>query len=684
MASLSSTLAALRSENEELRARILDLESDLELRDERIETLESEMRCFMDIASFDSNGQQSQSVSIGEDDPVDEIIGSALEELCISSPVLSVPLDGDKENKELAAHENANIGAISVETLYDDAQLEEERALILSPEIQQKGSARDSIMDTRRVTLSHFKDFSSPEKLVQLFTELNENADEALYAQSSPSEIQSKHLTARRRASTNIHPLPAPLTDSNTTGTGLTTISCTEDKNTRRSSLGHINTDAHSSQVKNFNKRLSLTPTHDSDDSGFLEQSVFYDVASPKSEYPQEDDDEDDLDLDGTIHGHGKHSNQASPRHMATDTSLLSLDEHSPSSVNNSPTNFVDTHSQVLKTPGNKTGGLQGLVSPPSGSEDMESSESDVLISSMTKKRADEVPPEITYSTFLHRILMPSSSDLASTVQRFLLSIAGNNDNSTSVQSFLNNDDDKAHLNIHNHSNEMSNKCSRFFDSMEAQIRTHASWRAETEDNVKCIRDHLETYVFLQIYPYAYATVEREYAEEEASVYKKMLILSQFLAPRNLDVDYPELQRNDSLYKIAGEELRKMNRHTIPSEKMACIIRSASLVSRVLSVVRLKHGHSVHSGADDFLPLFIYVVLKSKARNLVLNCEYISAFYNPTRLMGMAGYTLMNLRSALQFINEMSSGDISHMSVSEFETNFAIFEKRIEAKLAKK
>ena len=127
-----------------------------------------------------------------------------------------------------------------------------------------------------------------------------------------------------------------------------------------------------------------------------------------------------------------------------------------------------------------------------------------------------------------------------------------------------------------------------------------------------------------------------------------------------------------------------MNRHTIPSEKMACIIRSASLVSRVLSVVRLKHGHSVHSGADDFLPLFIYVVLKSKARNLVLNCEYISAFYNPTRLMGMAGYTLMNLRSALQFINEMSSGDISHMSVSEFETNYAIFEKRIEAKLAKK
>jgi hypothetical protein len=49
-------------------------------------------------------------------------------------------------------------------------------------------------------------------------------------------------------------------------------------------------------------------------------------------------------------------------------------------------------------------------------------------------------------------------------------------------------------------------------------------------------------------------------------------------------------------------------------------------------------------GADDFLPLLIWVVLHCHVPQLVSNCEYIQSFHNPIHLRGKAGYCLVNLR----------------------------------------
>jgi hypothetical protein len=64
-------------------------------------------------------------------------------------------------------------------------------------------------------------------------------------------------------------------------------------------------------------------------------------------------------------------------------------------------------------------------------------------------------------------------------------------------------------------------------------------------------------------------------------------------------------------------------------------------------------------GADDFLPAFIYVVLKSCVPRLQSNCEYIQAFHSPDRLMGKSGYCFVNLRSAIEFISSMDASQIS-------------------------
>ena len=80
-------------------------------------------------------------------------------------------------------------------------------------------------------------------------------------------------------------------------------------------------------------------------------------------------------------------------------------------------------------------------------------------------------------------------------------------------------------------------------------------------------------------------------------------------------------------------------------------------------------------GADDFLPAFIYVVLKSNVPRLQSNCEYIQSFHNPDRLMSRSGYCFVNLRSAIEFVLSMDATSIS-IDPEYFDNQLAEAEQR--------
>lgn len=125
---------------------------------------------------------------------------------------------------------------------------------------------------------------------------------------------------------------------------------------------------------------------------------------------------------------------------------------------------------------------------------------------------------------------------------------------------------------------------------------------------------------------------------------------------------------NETLLTLAGEELRKMNSMRAPGEKIECVIKCVTIIFRSLSLARVKQeavetnkdrSNPTFAGADDFLPLFIWVVLTSRVPSLFSNCEYIQMFLSPARLMSKSGYCLINLRSAIEFVSYIEPSSIN-------------------------
>ena len=178
------------------------------------------------------------------------------------------------------------------------------------------------------------------------------------------------------------------------------------------------------------------------------------------------------------------------------------------------------------------------------------------------------------------------------------------------------------------------------------------------------------------IHDLAYDSVVPATMDEDEEL-KRQLEILQFLPEEALDI--PVDLQNDVVWAVASNELRKINSYRTPGEKIGCIVACSALITRFLGAAKLKAGEGGDPGADEFLPLFIWVVLKAKCPFLYRNTEYISIFHHPTRLMGMSGYCLMNLRSALEFLRELKTADNISMDKAEFSRLYDAAADRIDA-----
>lgn len=99
---------------------------------------------------------------------------------------------------------------------------------------------------------------------------------------------------------------------------------------------------------------------------------------------------------------------------------------------------------------------------------------------------------------------------------------------------------------------------------------------------------------------------------------------------------------------------------------MECVILSCRTLGALLQSGN-KSGND--AGADDFLPAFIYIVLKSGIPKLPSTVEYISRFRHPDELLSEGGYCLTNLSGAVSFLHNCGGCDFD-IYPDEFERQY--------------
>ncbi|KAI1770282.1 hypothetical protein F4818DRAFT_433577 [Hypoxylon cercidicola] len=133
----------------------------------------------------------------------------------------------------------------------------------------------------------------------------------------------------------------------------------------------------------------------------------------------------------------------------------------------------------------------------------------------------------------------------------------------------------------------------------------------------------------------------------------------------HLDIPPISSESSKKFLELAEQELLKIRTYRAPRDKIICVLNCCKVIFGLL-----KHNKS-DSSADSFMPLLIYVVLRSNPDHLVSNVQYILRFRNQEKLSGEAGYYLSSLLGAIQFIENM---DRTTLTISDEE-----FDKNVEA-----
>ncbi|XP_066389042.1 vacuolar protein sorting-associated protein 9A-like [Miscanthus floridulus] len=239
----------------------------------------------------------------------------------------------------------------------------------------------------------------------------------------------------------------------------------------------------------------------------------------------------------------------------------------------------------------------------------------------------------LAWHDFLERMRQPSAAEFVKSIKSFIVTFSNRapdpEKDSAAVQEFL--------------------------ENMEGAFRAHTPWAGSSEEELESAGEGLEKYVMTKLFNRVFASVPEDVKSDE-ELFEKMSLLQQFIRPENLDIK-PEYQ-NETSWLLAQKELQKINMYKAPRDKLACILNCCKVINNLLLNASIVSNENP-PGADEFLPVLIYVTIKANPPQLHSNLLYIQRYRRQTRLVSEAQYFFTNILSAESFIWNIDGESLS-------------------------
>jgi len=124
--------------------------------------------------------------------------------------------------------------------------------------------------------------------------------------------------------------------------------------------------------------------------------------------------------------------------------------------------------------------------------------------------------------------------------------------------------------------------------------------------------------------------------------------LAAFVTPNHRDLKIPRRYQYECPWPAAQAELRRLAAFKMPEDKVQCITRVSKIIMNLLSLAQDKSA----PGADDFVPVLVFVIIKANPPSLLSTVQYVDNFYRD-RLQGEDCYWWMQFVGAVEFIKTM-------------------------------
>ncbi|KAF9006165.1 hypothetical protein BDQ17DRAFT_1389729 [Cyathus striatus] len=201
-----------------------------------------------------------------------------------------------------------------------------------------------------------------------------------------------------------------------------------------------------------------------------------------------------------------------------------------------------------------------------------------------------------------------------------------------------------------------------FLNFISVQMRTCDVWKNASEAEFDNSMEGMEKLVMNRLYEFTFTPqVARSIPPRPitADDLERDRVLSQRIAL------FGWLEEKHLIFLRVKEarELLKINHYKAPRDKLICVLNCCKVIFGLLRHLKKEEG------ADSFVPILIFVVLKANPEHLLSNVEFINRFRNPAKLQSEAGYYLSSLMGAVSFIETMDHTSLSNITQDEFEKN---------------
>jgi hypothetical protein len=183
-------------------------------------------------------------------------------------------------------------------------------------------------------------------------------------------------------------------------------------------------------------------------------------------------------------------------------------------------------------------------------------------------------------------------------------------------------------------------------DFLSTLVQLFVGNRDWAEWQLARIESALEQNVVSRIYLHAL------YPNGEADMHRDVVLkehiarLDAIVTPSHKDLRIPKSHLGEWPWPPAQRELRMLSAYKTATDKLRCIVRASSLIMNMLS------SSEKVIAADDFVPVLVYVLIKSNPPALLSTIQYVNGFCGQ-KIMGEDQYWWTQFCSAVEFIKTM-------------------------------